>query len=322
MTEPLQEFSIEVHRKLKILNEELWEGRCAALDIEEWLANFDGQCTDVEMEKAHALYLLSNVTYFGLREMRVLLRSMYRDLFEYPILSALRSKLGTDDIDSISVELGNELSRTLFLGIGNPAESGTHLLYYFRQENRIHKNRFINSYQILNGSSREPTTDFVDTAVQRYVFIDDVCGSGQQCVEYGRALLDDLHFVAARNGRKVEFHYLVLFATQTGLDVARTKAGFDSARAVHLLDNSDRCFDTEARIFVQPPEGIDRDVAHKVAQHFGARLDRHHPLGYRDSQLLLAFHHNIPDNTLPIIWFDENPAKWRPILPRYPKNGG
>ena len=28
-------------------------------------------------------------------------------------------------------------------------------------------------------------------------------------------------------------------------------------------------------------------------------------LGFEDSQLLIGFHHNTPDNTLPIIWFDE-----------------
>jgi len=45
-----------------------------------------------------------------------------------------------------------------------------------------------------------------------------------------------------------------------------------------------------------------------------------HSLGFDDSQLLIGFHHNTPDNTLPIIWFDEpGQASWKPIFRRYPK---
>lgn len=31
-------------------------------------------------------------------------------------------------------------------------------------------------------------------------------------------------------------------------------------------------------------------------------------------------HHNTPDNTLPIIWFDEDKSMWTPIFRRYNKN--
>jgi hypothetical protein len=42
-------------------------------------------------------------------------------------------------------------------------------------------------------------------------------------------------------------------------------------------------------------------------------------LGFGDCQLLLSMHHNTPDNTLPIIWFDEDEALWTPIFKRYNK---
>ena len=40
---------------------------------------------------------------------------------------------------------------------------------------------------------------------------------------------------------------------------------------------------------------------------------------FRNGQLLIGFHHNVPDNTLPILWFDSPNADWRPIFRRYPK---
>ena len=42
-------------------------------------------------------------------------------------------------------------------------------------------------------------------------------------------------------------------------------------------------------------------------------------LGFGDCQLLLSMEHNTPDNTLPIIWFDEDEKMWRPIFKRYNK---
>ena len=38
------------------------------------------------------------------------------------------------------------------------------------------------------------------------------------------------------------------------------------------------------------------------------------PLGFDDGQLLIGFSHNIPDNTVPIIWSTEN--EWNGIFPR------
>ena len=40
------------------------------------------------------------------------------------------------------------------------------------------------------------------------------------------------------------------------------------------------------------------------------------PLGYNDCQMLLGFHHNTPNNTLPIFWREKN---WTPIFKRYAK---
>ena len=42
-------------------------------------------------------------------------------------------------------------------------------------------------------------------------------------------------------------------------------------------------------------------------------------LGFRNGQLLLSLHHNTPNNTLPIIWYDEDGIEWTPIFKRYNK---
>src|SRR3546814_11982149 len=77
---------------------------------------------------------------------------MFRDLYKYPIVEQIRQELGdsTDEV-AIATRFGQELNATRFVGIGNPAESGTHLLYYFRQENYPTRARFIHTHEYLHG---------------------------------------------------------------------------------------------------------------------------------------------------------------------------
>src|SRR3546814_6565260 len=88
---------------------------------------------------------------------------MFRDLYKYPIVEQIRQELGdsTDEV-AIATRFGQELNATRFVGIGNPAESGTHLLYYFRQENYLHRARFIHTHEIFKGRVMTGSPEFED----------------------------------------------------------------------------------------------------------------------------------------------------------------
>jgi len=312
----------ELIRRLKTLSERLWEGRCKAPDIEAWLNNFNGRHSggDAELERLHALHLLAHVSYFGLNEIRVLLRAMFRDLYRYPIVQSLRRELGgTTDAEEIRLRFTEELQATRFVGMGNPAESGTHLLYYFRQENRLPKTLFVHQHEILTSAATDPNADFSSPSLKRVVFIDDFCGSGEQSIAYSQKVLRDLNDVGRRRGRKIEFSYFVLFGTTYGLIRARSESGFDVVKAVSELDSTYRTFGDGSRIFRKPHDKIQSATSAHLATKYGFELDPDWPLGYEDGQLLLAFHHNVPDNSLPILWFDESAPAWAPIFPRHPK---
>jgi hypothetical protein len=309
-------------QRVKTLSERLWEGRCKAPDIDAWLSNFDGRhCGgDRELERLHALHLLAHVSYFGLHEIRVLLRAMFRDLYRYPIVQELRRELGgTTDAAEIASRFSEELQATRFVGMGNPAESGTHLLYYFRQENRLPKSLFVHQHELLTSAATDPDADFSSPSLKRVVFIDDFCGSGEQSVSYSRKILRDLNDVARRRGRKVEYSYFVLFGTTDGLARARSESAFDVVAAVSELDSTYQTFGDASRIFRKPPDEIQAAASEHLATEYGIELFPAWPLGYENAQLLLAFHHNIPDNSLPILWFDEGDPVWAAIFPRHPK---
>ena len=328
----------ELLAKIKSLSETVWDRRASEPQITDWLTNFSAQANGTEDErKLHALYLLSQFMYFGSREMRELMRVLFRDLYRYPIIEAIRRENdNTTNLQVIEQGFRARLDRTLFLAVGNPSESGSHLLYYFRQENGLPNTRFIHSHQIFR---RQKLTKpqviktilsiligrwnhYVGTVVlrhpdvHRYVFIDDFCGSGHQGVAYSRDVVEDIKSL----NPDAHISYFVLFGTQKGMMVVRRDTVFDVVQCVFELDDSFRCFSPSSRYFPSPHQQVTATLAKQMCLSYGTRLFPQWPLGYEDCQLLLAFQHNTPDNTLPIFWSEgQGSFPWKSIFRRYPK---
>jgi hypothetical protein len=312
----MERIELKLKYKIKILNEELWEERVKNPEIEDWLNNFN---STIDNERIQALYLLSNFMYFGHLQMRELLKSMYRDLFKYPIVEQIRRENDdTVDVEFINKKFKEKLERTRFLGVGNPSESGYHLLYYFRQENSLHKNSFIHAHKIFQRHRNGSPATLRKPEIDRYVFIDDFCGSGQQGVEYSQDILSELKTIK----KDLFVGYYVMFATKKGLERIRSETLFDSVKCIYTLDSTFKCFDDNSRIFSNIVEGIEKEKVREMCLKYGSKLIPSSPLGYGHCELLIGFHHNIPDNTLPIIWYDYPDVQpWKPIFKRYPKIG-
>lgn len=330
----IETFEEGLFKKIKVLNETTWEFRLKRPKINRWLENFAD-----EKEKQHALFLLSQFMYFGSLQIRELLKSLYRDLYKYPVIESIRfANHNTTDLTILRDKfLKVELS-TRFLGIGNPSESGTHLLYFFRQENRMSKNLFINTHEIFKKDSSGKLS-LADSTIKSYVFIDDFCGSGSQAIEYSENIVEEIKKLEPT----INVSYLMLFATSYGKEQVKKHTKFDYIETVVELDDSFRCFHSTSRYFQDAPPEIDKNYIQKVCEDYGQTLMTNiceqlgftihtnptlldiignSKLGWADSQLLIGFHHNTPDNTLPIIWYDEEIVNWYPVFRRYNKKYG
>lgn len=307
----------KLFEKIKVLNETIWEMQVDRSKIEDWLDNFKQDVHGSLSERIHALHLLSQFMYYGSKEMRELLKALYRDLYKYPIVETIRkSKKDTTDTDMISIAFAKELKRTRFLGVGNPSESGSHLLYYFRQENALSKKLFIHSHEILKRSDSDHSPSIRFPSVTKYIFIDDFCGSGSQVKGYLDEFLIELKSI--RND--IYLGYYVLFSTKKGLDKIRKETEFDEVKSIFELDSTYNCFGSKSRYYLNIDENIDKLFAKAMCCNYGKQLLPSYPLGFKNGQLLIGFHHNTPDNTLPIIWYDEQKhITWNPIFRRYPK---
>jgi hypothetical protein len=307
----------ELQRTVKTLNEFIWERRLEWGDVEEWLDQFGSSPGEAQAERLHALFLLSHFSYFNSWLMRVLLRSLYRDLVQYPIMSEKRRELGnTTDLKLVVEKYNDELKAARFIGIGNPSESGTHLLYYFRQENELPVEIFVHPHELFEGQAGSAR---LVEGVTRLIFLDDFCGSGTQAERYSRRLLVDI----TRLSPRMKLCYYPLFATSKGLSRVRERTHFTEVEALCELDDSFRSLDESSRYFREPREGIDRDYAKRLCQRIGEAIEPRAPLGFGGCQLLLGFAHNIPNNTLPIFWSEGNRGSpWLPLFRRYTKGIG
>ena len=291
--------SDELLAKIKHLNDTIWDKRVKEPKIDAWLSNFCNSTNGTEDERIHGLYLLSQFIYFGSRQMRELMRVLFRDLYRYPIVEEIRRSNGdTIDTSLIGSKFQEALQKTLFLGVGNPSESGCHLLYYFRQENGLPKTRFIHTHEVFkrrqltkgqvvksilfeNSGRYGGTLQLRHPAVNRYVFIDDFCGSGYQGRSYSNETVEDIKTLKP----DTQVSYFVLCGTNTGIDIVRNSTAFDDVQCVFELDDSFRCFSSTSRYFPSPwPDEITKQFAEQMCRKYGAVLEPPISLGYGGCQ--------------------------------------
>ena len=314
-------------KKIYTYYETIWQDKWREEIDTSWLSNFvHADENELHKEKVNMLYLLSKFMYFGNNELRQLLLSLYRDLYKYPIISSIRKANGnTIDVDFIDKNFENEVQSTRFLGVGNPSESGVHLLYYFRQECGLSKENFINSSDIFSTFKVDDVDPFTgnprtylksqifDGNINRYIFIDDFCGSGDQAKQYLSPIAENIKF----ENPAIEIKYLMLFGTESGINELRKIKFFDAVDAVFTIDESFKAFSDSSRYFKEEVDIlIDKKYSEATATKYGGKLFQP-ALGHGNCQLLFGLFHNTPDNSLPIFWSNRN--DWKPIFKRFNK---
>lgn len=307
----------ELQAKVKILNGSVWVGQADWPTVQNWLSQFTQYPDLVDDEQAQALYLLTHFLYFGTPEIRALLRSLYRDLICRHLTTLVRRQRG-DTIDRavLMPAVAAEVEATRFVAIGNPSESGALMLYFLRQENGLDKNLFVNALELFDRS--KATTVLATPSVSHYIFVDDLCASGEQAERYTRAIATEIRQLSS----SAKIYYYALFGSEGGLDRLRGLALFDRVEAVVELDSSFKCFEPDSRIYKSAGPAHDVAKARDIFERYGTLIYPKAPLGWEDSQLLLGFSHNTPDNTLPVFWVDGRlGAAWSPIFRRYSKYG-
>ena len=318
-----RELIAALENKAQRLSQQVWPRNRNLNDINKWIAAFDGVAGGVSAEtiRLHCLYVLTHVVTFQDREFNELLRALYREYIRLPLVYEIRADHGgVVDPQVVEAEVHARLASTLFVGLGSAVKSGSHLLYQFTKQGQLSADQVVaTSDDLLTTNVADPGAKLRRHGITRYVFIDDVCGTGLSALDQG-PLLARLRELGKDSGVDPRIEILFLFGSASSLAGLTGTGGFDAAHALMLFDDTHKAFGTDSRYFQAQPgvaSGlIVKATAEGLFRRAGDQLWASHPLGFMDSQLLLAFEYNTPDNTLTAIWSKGPDEGWSPIFER------
>lgn len=295
--------------------------------IECWLENFKGQIYSKKYERILALILAVHMVYYNENDICHLVKLAYRKLL-HEIMER----------ESINLEVAAE--SIVFLPLGSVSESGPFLSYYFRKENCLPTEVFINSLENIDRMEH----------IQNVVLVDDVSISGGQVDWYIKKMKKTSSFFEViLNNTNV----YALFLISTTVAKEKLKQRNVKLCTPILMDERSRCFAEESSIYQIFDKNIRNTIRNQsriIAQYYGCNIlvrqymrngefqsilnkkensdekklletiiqkVRDDALGYNNAQVLIAFEYNTPNNTLPIIWADDK--QWNPLFKRYDK---
>ena len=279
-------------------NKYLWENRLSEKKIIMWLENFKGEFFDELIEKEFALDLLKHFLYYSEREIRYLCNAAL-SLFKYEKIKEDPKRYLRANTNLL---LNAFLQGCIYSYIGYLSESSSHLLYPFRQECNIPLRQIIEPEKM--------STEKVEECFSKncaLVFLDDFCGTGQTGFKFWKSHAREIR----KNHPNIKIYYLTLVAMKIGISRIEKHTDFKMISPVVLNENY-RVFSSSSIVF---PDRKRREIAKEICRSYGERLEgKDCACGFGNSQVLVGFHHNIPDNTLPVLWSDTN--GWEPLFRR------
>lgn len=277
-----------------------WGSVISKVDIDTWLSNFDGSaCGNKDIEQKIACWILLYFTYFTEDDINELCKSLYRKY--------LRKKLdeieGSPRFKTLDAKLEYILSNTIFLPMGNPSESGGRILYNFRTQNDLPKECFEKNF----------------SSYENVVLIDDLTITGEQASRYVEEGKIDVQYK--------NLYFATFFATSDAIKhIAKIKdINFIN---VCILDDRTKAFHESSFIFSHEKINKIIELAQQICEYYGQTIVNNftsvdleymksHPLGFGNSQQLIGFEYNTPDNVLPILWGET--SNWKNIFKRFTK---
>lgn len=275
----MQTLSKEIEKRIENIVSVRFYNQITPYDVIRWLFNFDDE--DVEL----AVQLLEHVVF--LRDDDVKGR-LYEQVMKLP-------KDRTKHI----------------VPLGKPGKSGAAISYWIHglmKRNDLQSMNFHSSVEAFISYRNSVAWETLNDVV---VYVDDFIGSGGSVVE---ALSLDKKRVRpevlsdAYSGRLYVVAAIVM-------DNGYSKITKDISGAVILGDSHCKGFDPHKKIF---GSYFKTKAVRKMCYKYGEQLYKGCPLGYKNTQSLVLMQHSSPNNTVPVLWSDNQYQGrfWIPLVPR------
>lgn len=259
------------------------KGSVSIVDIINWLKNFKS----FEINKA--LSILEKLEYISENEI-----IEFYDIQLKKILSSTEDDLILHPVS----EYGKSSTLMVYYFKKTPTFKGSEkrIDFYFHYSNFKHKLKNI----------RKRTS---------IIFLDDFSGSGNQFNNYYKTFIKPQLSI---NKNINELFFLTLFFLPRAKVTIKKKHPeinlYGEVRNPAFLSNNSVYGYRNSMLPI-------RDFCYKYGKdlfttyNLETKVEEIHPLGYNNSQALIVFAYNVPNNTLPIIWSNKN---WIPLYPRVP----
>lgn len=217
---------------------------------------------------------------------------------EYITTSELQNRL-EEQLIAIEKNFGNT-ANYLFCSYAKYPKSNDLVLYLLSKCPTFKKFALENRAKIVNPLESSNLQE-VDTVI----YVDDFIGSGNSFTEWykEKEILKKIHQKSILHERQAILAAIVMEEGKELLQIKfpdikiyaelRSKAFCENRSPFNLTNN--------------------REQLRMIASKYGKLISKN-PLGYDNSQSLVAFEYGTPNNSLPIIWSESN---WHPIFPRF-----
>lgn len=275
----MQTFSKEIEKRIEDIVSVRFYNQITPYDVIRWLFNFEDE--DVEL----AVHLLEHVIF--LRDDAVK-GCLYEQILKLP-------KDRTKHI----------------VPLGKPGKSGAAISYWIHglmKRNDLQSMNFHSSVEAFISYRNSVAWETLNDVV---VYVDDFIGSGGSVVtalSLEEKIVRPEVLSDASSGRLYVVAAIVM-------DNGYSKIIQDISGAVILGDSYCKGFDPHKKVF---GSYFKTKAVREMCYKYGEQLYKGCPLGYKNTQSLVLMQHSAPNNTVPVLWSDNQyqGRNWIPLVPR------
>ena len=190
-----------------------------------------------------------------------------------------------------------EKSNIVLVSSDDNTDSSNRFIYDLAKKWEIHDSNVFKASELTGDTQKNPNNFFV--------FFNDTHGTGNQFVGEFKSFIDLIG----------EQNCAIICITITDIALERFIKEFPNIAFIQPNFQSTKCIKKH-----QSEQKLTQEDL-KLIEELGVKVYPSHPLGYKDSSLLIAYSHQCPNNTLPIIWangdnngVDGKGYPWKPLF--------
>ncbi|MEW8963007.1 phosphoribosyltransferase-like protein [Paraclostridium dentum] len=278
----MQNNIINIDEIIRVFIEKYGEETYYTRGIKEKLLNWINNTEDIEIK---------NILLELFNEFKLFNKLEIKQIMEEQLIECLRCV----DIDYTNI--------CHFPSVGNVYNSSSEMIPLIREIDREKGNIYLYKDTIVHGIEE------ISDDIESVIFFDDISGTGGTIIKF---LEKNIDFI-----REKEIYINLVAITKVAkIEIDKFKQENNDLKIyLKYKYEFDKAFEHLDRL-----ECGHKDKIHKFEEDVWGQNNKN-ILGYEDSQLLVGFEHNIPNNTISSFWLSSDmlreEKKWNPLFHRY-----